>query len=45
MKFTNEVRFCFRVAMICNNKDGNVKEGVWLPPFKYSGKKIVLYKK
>jgi hypothetical protein len=42
MKFAEEVRFCFGVAMIKNN---GIDEGVRLAPFEYTGKTVVLHKK
>ena len=42
MKFLDEVYFCFRFAMIMK---ANIEEGMWLPPFECSSKKVILHRK
>ena len=42
MKFADEVRFCFSIAMV--NDDRN-DVGVRLPPFECTGKKLILHHK
>lgn len=42
-KFTNEIYFCFRLAIV-SSEDG-AEEGAWLLLFEHSSKKVIIHEK